>query len=167
MSEVKIATVYIEENKSSHFRVVRDSLRIYSLIIKYLASSCAAAVIDALAFFLLHSTKLLAFIPVPLEYTSNIGARIVSSLINYFLNSKMVFGDKLSKKSLVRYYILAAGVILVSSGLVRLAKGILNLESSVLITLIKVVIDTILFFVTFRIQHKWVFNSEKKGKKTK
>jgi len=166
MSEVKISTVYIEENKSSHFRVVRDSLRIYSLILKYLFSSCAAAVIDASAFFVLHKWAVFAFIPVSLEITANIGARIISSLVNYFLNSKIVFGDKLSKKTLLRYYILALGVILASSGLVKLATVLLGLESSILITLIKIIIDTILFFVTFRVQHKWVFNSNGKKKRS-
>lgn len=33
--EVKIRTVYIEENKSSHFRVLRDSWRIYKLILAH------------------------------------------------------------------------------------------------------------------------------------
>lgn len=38
--EVKIRTVYIEENKSSHFRVVRDSWRIYKLILGYFCRHC-------------------------------------------------------------------------------------------------------------------------------
>ena len=33
--EVKIRTVYIEENKSSHFRAVQDSWRIYKLILRH------------------------------------------------------------------------------------------------------------------------------------
>ena len=33
--EVKIRTVYIEENKSSHFRVIRDSWKIYKLILAH------------------------------------------------------------------------------------------------------------------------------------
>ena len=33
--EVKIRTVYIEENKSSHFHPIRDSWRIYKLILKH------------------------------------------------------------------------------------------------------------------------------------
>ena len=33
--EVKIRTVYIEENKSSHFRVIHDSWRIYKLILAH------------------------------------------------------------------------------------------------------------------------------------
>ena len=168
MREVKIATVYIEENKSAHFRVVRDSLRIYSLIIKYLFSSCAASVIDASVYFVLHNFALLKFIPIALEYTAGFGARIVSSLVNYFLNSKIVFGDKLSKRSIIRYYILAVFVILASCGLVNLIKILLGIESSILITLIKVIVDTVLFFATFRIQHKWVFNSsDKKDRGTK
>ena len=69
---------------------------------------------------------------------------------------------------MLRYYTLAVGVILVSSGLVKLFKVLFGLESSILITLIKVIVDTVLFFVTFRIQHKWVFNSNgKKVKKSK
>ena len=37
--EVEIETVYIEENQSSHFRPIVDSLRIYGILIKYLLSS--------------------------------------------------------------------------------------------------------------------------------
>lgn len=165
MGEVKITTVYIEDNRSSHFRVVRDSIRIYSLIIKYLFSSCAAAVIDASVFYFLHEFAVFRFIPISLEVSSNFGARVVSSIINYFLNSKMVFGDKMSKKTLLRYYILAIAVIVASSGLVKLSKGLLGIESSLLLTVIKVLIDTVLFFVTFRVQHKWVFNSKGKIEK--
>ncbi len=34
-----IATIYIEENASSHFRVLADSVAIYSVFLKYLFSS--------------------------------------------------------------------------------------------------------------------------------
>ena len=48
--EVKIRTVYIEENKSSHFRVIHDSWRIYKLILahffRYTVSSLVSAVVD-------------------------------------------------------------------------------------------------------------------------
>lgn len=35
VSEVKIETVYIDENRSSHFHPVRDSIKIYKQIIKF------------------------------------------------------------------------------------------------------------------------------------
>ena len=54
--EVKIRTVYIEENKSSHFHVIRDSWRIYKLILahffRYTISSIVSAVVDTGGFAL-------------------------------------------------------------------------------------------------------------------
>ena len=103
LSEVKIETVYIEENKSSHFRVVRDSIRIYALILKYLLNAVGSAVIDELAFFIFKNIGFLAtIIPIPLTFTAAILARIVSSLFNFFVNAKVVFGEKADVKSFVK-----------------------------------------------------------------
>ena len=48
--EVKIRTVYIEENKSSHFHWLKDSWRIYKLILRhffrYTLSSLICAGVD-------------------------------------------------------------------------------------------------------------------------
>lgn len=159
IEEVKIETVYIEGNSSSHFRPVRDSIRIYSLILKYLFSSAAAAVIDALAFFLLKSIPVLAFLPLPLTWSAAILARLISSLVNFLMNSRVVFGDKPSKRSLVRYYLLAAVQIVLSTALVWLSEYVFSIKAPILSTLMKALIDTILFFFSFRIQHKWVFNN--------
>ncbi len=165
MDEVKIETVYIEENKSSHFRVVRDSIRIYALILKYLLSSVGSAVLDELAFFIFKHFVFLCVIPIPLTFTAAILARVVSSLFNFFVNAKVVFNEKAGKKAFVRYYILAAVQITVSAAAVFLMEKVLHIESPALSTLIKAVVDTILFFFSFRIQHKWVFNDGKaKGK---
>ena len=162
MGEVKIETVYIEENKSSHFRVVRDSIRIYALIIKYLLSAVGSAVLDELAFFgFKNMGALLNVIPIPLTFTAAILARIISSLFNFFVNAKVVFNEKAGAKSFVKYYILAAAQISVSAAAVFLIEKVLHIESAALSTLIKAVVDTILFFFSFRIQHKWVFNDKK------
>lgn len=162
MGEVQIETVYIEENKSSHFRVVRDSMRIYALILKYLLSSVGSAIVDELAFFLLKYCTFLCIIPIPLTFTAAILARVISSLVNFFVNAKVVFGEKAGAKSFVRYYILAAVQIAISAAVVFLIEKVLHIEAPVLSTLIKAVVDTILFFFSFRIQHKWVFNDKKK-----
>ena len=163
LSEVKIETVYIEENKSSHFRVVRDSIRIYALILKYLLNAVGSAVIDELAFFIFKNMGFLAtIIPIPLTFTAAIFARIVSSLFNFFVNAKVVFGEKADVKSFVKYYILAAVQISISASVVFLLEKVLHIESNIVSTLIKVVVDTVLFFFSFRIQHKWVFNEGKR-----
>lgn len=161
LDEVGISTVYIEENQSSHFRVVRDSLRIYSLILKYLFSSVGAAVIDEGAFYLFKrlfgsAAALGGFIPA--TFAAAFLARVVSSLINYLVNAKVVFEGEANRRTLLRYYLLAAAQILVSAAAVFLCERLLHISSSLLSTLIKAAVDIILFFFSFRIQHIWVFN---------
>ena len=59
--EVPINTVYIDENKSSHFNTIRDSIKIYKVILKYLAptflkflsSSLLSFLIDIIGFIIL------------------------------------------------------------------------------------------------------------------
>ena len=155
--EVRIAAVYLEENRSSHFRVVRDSLRIYSLILKYLFSSVGACVVDELAFFLLKLLKVFAFLPIPTTFPAAFLARVISSLVNYLVNARLVFEGRVNGRTLLRYYILAVCQISVSSCLVYLAEHALTITSPALVTLVKIVVDTLLFFISFRVQHNWVF----------
>ncbi|MGN1003905.1 MAG: glycosyltransferase [Oscillospiraceae bacterium] len=161
--EVKIATVYIEENNSSHFRFVRDSVRIYALILKYLLSSAAASVIDELAFYLFKRFAFLAFLPIPLTFTSAVLARVISSLVNYLINARVVFDGRADRRSLAKYYILAVVQIAISTSLVFLVEHVLAISSPALSTLVKIVIDVVLFFFSFRVQHKWVFNDQTKN----
>ena len=159
--EVGISTVYLEGNQSSHFRVVRDSIRIYSLILKYLFSSIGAAVIDEGAFFLfkkLFGSAAVLFGLLPTTFVAAFLARVISSLINYLVNAKVVFDGKANRQTLLRYYILAAAQIIVSAAAVFLFEHLLSISSALLSTLIKIVVDTVLFFFSFRIQHIWVFN---------
>lgn len=158
--QVDITTVYIEENKSSHFRVVRDSLRIYGLILKYLFSSLMASLIDILVFYFLKRVPFLAVIPIPLTYSATICARIISSLVNYNINAKHVFKADANKMTFIKYYILAVVQLILSATLVFMVEHVLFIVSPLLSTVIKAVIDTILFFFSFRIQHKWVFNNK-------
>ena len=161
--EVVIDTVYIDDNASSHFRVVRDSIRIYGLIIKYLLSSIAATGVDGISFFLLKQFPFITIACIPQTFIAAIFARIISSLVNYFINAKVVFDGKTNPKTLAKYYALAAVQILVSSALVYLLECIFGVKYAIVSTAIKLVVDTILFFASFRIQHKWVFNT--KGEK--
>ncbi len=156
--EVKIDTVYIDDNRSSHFRAFHDSVRIYSILLKYLFSSIAGTAVDALVFFLLKLFPFLGFLPIPLTFSAAIIARAVSSFVNFLINAKVVFGDKVCGKTTARYYILVLIQICVSALTVFIIEHILHIESAFLSTMIKLIVDTILFFFSFRIQHKWVFN---------
>lgn len=165
LEQVGIETVYIDDNKSSHFRPIVDSIKIYALMIKYLLSSVASALIDEGAFFLFKNLAFLAVIPLPLTFTAAILARVISSLVNFVMNAKVVFGEKASLSAMIKYYILAVVQISVSAACVFGMEKLLHIEAPVLSTLIKTVVDVILFFFSFRIQHKWVYNE--KGKKEK
>ena len=161
--EVPIAAVYLEGNRSSHFRAVRDSVRIYALFLKYLCSSLGACVVDELAFFLFKLSGAFAFLPIPTTFTAAFLARVISSLLNFLVNARLVFGGRVNARSLVRYYILAVCQITASACLVFLAEHGLSITSPALVTLAKIVVDTLLFFISFRVQHRWVFRGGEEG----
>ena len=162
--EVKIRTVYIEENKSSHFHAIKDSWRIYKLILKhffrYTVSSVVSALVDnglyALLSGLLHGI-LSGF---PLTALCTVSARVVSSLLNFFMNHRLVFQSRVSVgKAMMRYYLLAipqmAAQVLLTQGVYTL----LNIPDSAtgLRTLLYAVVMTVLYIVSYMIQQRWVF----------
>ncbi len=51
--EVPIETIYIDENKSSHFNTIRDSAKIYKVIIRYLAPTFLKFISSSLLSFLI------------------------------------------------------------------------------------------------------------------
>ena len=166
--EVKIRTVYIEENKSSHFRVIHDSWRIYKLILKhffrYTLSSIVSAVVDTGAYALL--TVLLRDLVQAFALTAvaGVGARVISSLLNFFMNKKLVFRTNVSTgKAMLRYYALAlpqmAAQVLLTQGVYALLK--ISDTAIGLRTLIYAVVMTVLYFLSYVIQQRWVFAPEK------
>ena len=166
--EVKIRTVYIEENKSSHFRVIHDSWRIYKLILahffRYAMSSIACFVVDSGMVFLL--TKLLGgFLTDPLlSSISTVGARIVSSVINFFMNKKLVFQSSVSTgKAMLRYYTLAIPQLVVQALANQALYSLLGIteQQAFLRTVIHILVMCILFLVSFTIQQRWVFAPQK------
>ena len=169
--EVKIRTVYIEENKSSHFHPIRDSWRIYKLILahffRYTLSSLTSAVVDTGVYTLLGWLLKGLLSGLTLTAAAGIGARIVSSLLNFYLNKKIVFESTVStSKAMLRYYMLAvpqmAAQVLLTQGVYALL-GIPDTATG-LRTLLYAVVMTVLYVVSFMIQQRWVFAAERKVK---
>lgn len=157
--ERKIETVYIEENKTSHFRPVRDSLRIYALILKFLLSSGAATIIDLLLFYLIYK-----FLPHTaakitwLTLEATIAARVCSSLVNFAVNRSVVFKSKGNIwLTVLKYYAVALPIMLCSAGGVTLLGRIFSASAPIWRTILKMVVDTLLYFIGFRLQREWVF----------
>ncbi len=169
--EVKIRTVYIEENKSSHFRVIRDSVRIYLLILshffRYTVSSLLSAAVDTGVFSLLSWLLQGILTGTLLTAVPTVAARVVSSLFNFFLNKKLVFHSKASTgKALLRYYALAIPQLCLQFGFTEGAYRLFRIADSQtgLRTLIYVVVMTVLFILSYMIQQRWVFRANKKEK---
>ncbi len=166
--EVKIRTVYIEENKSSHFHWLRDSWRIYKLILahffRYTLSSLACAGVDTVSYWLLSlglSGLLSGFY---LTAAAGAAARIISSLVNFFLNKNMVFRTKVSTgRALIRYYALAipqmGAQILLTQGIYTLFR--VSDHAGGIRTLWYVVVMVVLYFISYTIQQRWVFAPQK------
>lgn len=160
--EVKISTIYIEGNKSSHFNVLRDSFRIYALILKFLTASISSFVVDILLFTLISS--LIA--PFSLVSTAAIAiatyaARLGSSIFNYKVNRNLVF--KKGRKSSAAKYILLCVIQATLSyvGVYFISSWAHANPVSLNTVWIKVLVDFILFMLSFVIQREWVFKNKK------
>lgn len=149
--EVKIKTVYIEENKTSHFRPVADSLIIIRPFVKFLLSSGSSSLVDIGAFSVLF--YLLKGLPErETIWVATVAARILSACCNYMLNRQMVF-RKGNKKSPVKYLVLCVAQMCMSAVLVSVLYGIIGAGAP----LIKIAVDVGLFFISYQIQREWVF----------
>lgn len=150
--EVGIETIYIEENKSSHFHAIRDSIRVYSVFIKYIFSSVICFLIDIVAFtivMMLLKSRSLESVAI-----ASVTARAISSVTNYFFNHKLVF-KKGTTASFVKYFLLVFVQISLSSLLVSWGlKLLVHLPSP----LVKIIVDGGLFVLSYWVQKKLVFN---------
>ncbi len=158
ITEIPIETVYdSRENHQTHFSPVRDSIRIYKILgarfFKFMFSALSSSVLDLLLFSLFCHflrDRLSVYVAV-----STVGARIISATYNYLINYKLVFNSKKNMAgSAGRYVLLAAVQMLLSAMLVTGGCFLLPFLPEVLI---KIIIDMTLFFISYRIQQKFVF----------
>lgn len=155
--QVPIETIYIENNRASHFDPVKDSVRIYWNILKYSLSSALSAVVD-LSLFGLFSTYLFPSIPAKIGLATLL-ARCISGSVNFMLNKHWVFQNERSLGSQgIKYGALFITQLFLSGLLVELLSGL-----PIPLLLAKASVDAALFFASYAIQKKYVFNTVKKG----
>lgn len=157
--EVPVETVYIEENKTSHFHPVRDSLRIYLVFGKFLFSSLSSSVLDLLLFQMfcaaLRPTGSLFGISYIVAATA--GARVISAVYNFMINYRVVFRSKAGVAAAVcRYAVLAVCQMACSAFLVNALFGLVGGTEVV----VKMPVDILLFFISFAIQREFVYRSK-------
>ncbi len=160
IQEVEIETIYLEDNASSHFDTVKDSVRIYKEILKFSASSLISFAVDYGLFSLL--TLLTAELGISSGLTvSNIGARIVSSSVNYTMNRNLVFRNKSSIRTSAAKYFALAGAILAGNTLVlRLLTGSAGMNPYAA----KIFTEVLFFFVSWTVQRLFIFRSREEDR---
>lgn len=154
--EQPIATIYLDDNASSHFRVIRDSISIYARFLKFAASGIISFLIDIILFTLI--VKLTGNFALNGIMFATILARILSAIANYVINHKVVFGNA-GRQTLVKYVALMLCQMVASGLMTRLIAVILPVLHSQTATssIAKMIGDTLLFFVSYQIQKRVIF----------
>ncbi len=155
--EVPVKTIYIEENRTSHFNPVKDSLRIYLVFGKFLFSSLSSSVVDLLLF---HLFCTLLYTPegglwgMPYIILSTVFARVISAVYNFLINYKVVFRSRERiAVTAVKYFLLAVCQMMCSALLVN---GLYGVFGGVEVA-VKMPVDVFLFFVSFLFQREFVY----------
>lgn len=148
--EVGIETVYLDDNSRSHFNAFKDSWRIYRLLLLFGASSLLAFGVDFFLFWLI------SVLWPGVLWAAVVGARLVSSFVNFMVNRAVIFSKKGQRgrfhHHVIGYYALAVFILAANYGLIRLFSGLgLNLY------LAKAITEVLLFFVSYSVQKRFVF----------
>lgn len=154
--ETPIQTIYLDGNRSSHFHAIRDSLRVYSGILKFAASSLTGFAIDYGLYSVL--TFALAGLGAAAIPVSNIAARIVSASANFAINRKLVFDSRGSTfKTGMQYALLAACILLGNTVLLSLAVNVLGIGRFAA----KIFTELTFFALSWLAQRFWIFKGHK------
>ena len=155
MRSSPIQTIYLEENKSSHFHPLRDSWRIYKLLLgsffRYSAASILSflidyAVLSLLMFWVFRDRPDIMVLGIPFSFKALAAApiaRLCSAPVNFLLNKNYVFGVKNSPGAAGRYVVVALGCLAVTTVLFGFMDRYVH--TPLLHILLKVVIDVALY----------------------
>jgi len=170
-----IETVYENNNEGSHFDPVRDSMRIYRVIfgrfLRFIAASLIGFCVDY-GLYLLFNHIFKEYVPsldsyltfLPVRIIARIAlaallARIVSSVVNFFLNKNFVFSNKTGfRGTFLRYVCTVILIVAISAWLTSSLHVWFGWNDN----LIKVPVDILLFFLSYYLQRRWVFGGEAK-----
>ena len=159
--ELTIKTVYIDDNASSHFHPIRDGFKIYACILKFTASSLISFIVDYVLVLVLNAVfnSIASIDRETALKLSVVIARLVSATVNFIINKKVVFeGNESTALSAAKYAALAAVILVANYLLIEL----LNIRLSVPLWIAKLVVEIVLFSVSFVVQGKFVFTKHKK-----
>ncbi len=153
--QMTIATVYDDNNKGTHFRPVRDSIRVLSPILKFCGSSIISGILDFFLLFLFQNLSGSLLVGV-------VSARTLSAVFNYTFNRTLVFKARSVSKlqSAPRYFGLVAVMLLFNYALLAFLINMIGMPG----VPAKLLTETILFIMSYTVQRVFVFKHRRTEK---
>jgi dolichol-phosphate mannosyltransferase len=163
--QVPIAYSVMDPKAEAKFKKGWDTVRILFTIFRkfilYSITSVAASILDVILFGIFTSVTFkgnsLAII------YGTVLARLISASVNYLLTKNFVFHFK---SDAAQTQARSAGMFMalsaVQCALSALSVSILNFVLGGNLVGIKVLVDTVLFFVSYKLQHKYIFKDDRK-----
>ncbi len=151
--EVRIRTLYLNNNAGSHFNTLKDSFRIYREIILFSLSSFTGFLVDygLYSMLLLFTAGLGSAVSICL---SNVVARVVSAGVNYSMNRKLVFrSEEGTAKTASQYFALAAGILAGNTLVLSLLTGLTGIDPMAA----KILTEMAFFLVSWVVQKYVIF----------
>ena len=142
-----IATRYENGNAGSHFNPIRDSLKIYFVLLRFTLTSISTAAIDYLVFWttyqLLESVVL-----------CTAAARVCAVIYNYGLVKRFVFySNQRHSVTLPRYILLVICLGTISVSLIKTLMALFNIP----VLPAKAIVESSIFLANFFIQRDLIF----------
>lgn len=151
IDEVPIRTVYLEGNRSSHFNPLRDSMRIYFVLLRFTFVSLATALLDNAIFRVALAEALI--LP-----EAHLAARAAALCFQYPAARRAVFHSREShRRVLPKFLAVAAGHALLSWAVIHW----LTAQQGFALLPAKIAVETSLFPVNFLLQRDWVFTARR------
>ena len=161
LRQVSIEVIYYNNNAGTHLHAVRDSWRVFRILMAglgwYTAAAGLSAAGDVLTFGLGNPVIFRPLSNLACYWWSTLTARALSSTINYTLNRRYVFGAKPRPRTVVRYYCLWLGQLMCSY-LLLLFMTLLFPALPPVVS--KALVDILLAIGSYQIQLHWVFREE-------
>jgi glycosyltransferase involved in cell wall biosynthesis len=147
--EQEIRTVYIDKNRSSHFNVFRDSMKIYFVLFRFMLASLMTAAVDYIVFLITFSIASNIFLSLYL-------ARALALVVNYTAVKNLVFfSDQKHRVVFPKYVCLVIVNGLIAYFMIRC----LVASFAIKVIAAKITSELIIYFGNFVIQRDFIFSS--------
>ena len=157
IEEIDIETIYYHKSESKFNKII-DSMKIYKVMLKesfrFLVTSLISSFLDIILFTV--GMNVFANLNDLAIIFSTFFARIAADFLNFKLTKYFVFNSNEDEKNILfKYYILSFAKMFTSALCVLLINKIININT----TVIKMVVDILIYFISYRVQKKYIFKT--------